>query len=213
MPPITCPTVISPIFLSAWLLTCFSSSLFSGMTSFKVDLRSGSTAEAYPRVALGRFDLLRSLRACVLALVVDIVRNVNASTAGKEGWLFPKCCFGIKRKSIRVVNKSHSSIQAVRSTKSFLHQNGSSWRAVRKNILCSMDTASNFSTVENRGIGDHRIHRHPSSRLHPVICQSFDMICLHLFIAGHSISFFRLLLSKLQGLISTFRINLDWGTS
>ena len=45
MPPRVFSTLISPIFLSAWLLTFLSSSRFAGMISLSVLLRSGSLEE------------------------------------------------------------------------------------------------------------------------------------------------------------------------
>ena len=47
IPPMVFSTFTSPITLLAWLLTFFSSSLFRGMASLKVLLRSGSATDAY----------------------------------------------------------------------------------------------------------------------------------------------------------------------
>lgn len=77
IPPMTIPTLMSPIFLSAWLFTSFNNSLLAGMRSLRVDLRSGS-AEAYVRRRHGcvrAADFLNALKACVLALEVDILAS------------------------------------------------------------------------------------------------------------------------------------------
>lgn len=49
IPPSVFSTLTSPIFLSAWFFTFFSSSRFAGMISLSVVLRSGSEAEEYVR--------------------------------------------------------------------------------------------------------------------------------------------------------------------
>lgn len=49
MPPRVFSILTSPIVFDAWLLTFLRSSRFAGMTSLKVDLRSGSLEEEYDR--------------------------------------------------------------------------------------------------------------------------------------------------------------------
>ena len=76
--------LISPIFLSAWLLTCFSSSRFSGIASRRVVLRSGSEAEAYVRrrtgACCGRAEARRARRACLERVLLEAMAVFVQST-------------------------------------------------------------------------------------------------------------------------------------
>lgn len=78
IPPRVFSILRSPIFLSAWALTCFRSSLLAGIAAFKVSLRSGSEDEAYVRL------LSSSVTRSALAAMIEVVTIESSMAYGQR---------------------------------------------------------------------------------------------------------------------------------
>ena len=73
MPPNVFSTLTSPIFLLAWLLTCFTNSRLAGMTSLRVVFRSGSADEEYGRTCC----MAAAMEGRLLEICDEVSRDEN----------------------------------------------------------------------------------------------------------------------------------------